>query len=82
MPSWSRTDRIHFEVWYAYGHMTSKWKSTLVGSGGPPALMWPSCCGFTGAGESDPLGRSELHDLADVAGALHPGEARVHRRPT
>ena len=33
MPFCERTSRIHLDVWYAYGHMTSKWKSTEVISG-------------------------------------------------
>ena len=27
-PVRSRTSRIHRDVWYAHGHITSKWKST------------------------------------------------------
>ena len=33
MPFCERTSRIHLDVWYTYGHMTSKWKSTEVISG-------------------------------------------------
>ena len=30
MPRTSRTSRIHFAVWYAHGHITSKWNPILV----------------------------------------------------
>ena len=33
MPFWRRTSRIHLAVWYAYGHIGSKWKSTVLVSG-------------------------------------------------